>query len=524
MSDVYEGLGIIIIIILGCMAVFISMGDSTEVVSDSVIDIKGSPFNDSKYVHASWGMLIQDMASGETIFDLNSKNMFVPGSTAKLFITSAAMDAYGPDYIFQTPVYAEGDITNGTLNGDLVLVASGDLTMGGRNTPDGKIEFSNLDHGDADAIDGATLTKKDPLSGLNELARQVKESGIERVEGDVIIDDSLFNTTNSSTGDYVITPIMINDNLIDVEVTPGQAGEDAVVNWRPQNGSYQVVSRVKTIASNETDIEINYTGNGSITVDGYISANSDPLLKTYTVKDPASFARVLFIEALEREGVEVTSPKNITNQELFNNTNASYNDSQQVALLKSLPFSENIKLIMKVSQNIHADTLVSLMAAKNNNTTFEEGLSYEGAFLNKAGLSNNSVFLSDGRGGDSSDRISPQAANQLLKYISNQDYFQEYFNSLPVMGKDGSLAGVVAPESNIYGKINAKTGTTISGDMAHQSLVLLSKGMSGYMTTKSGRKLIFSIYVNNVPIGGVEDTTLVLKDMASVMEKIYEEY
>jgi len=483
-----------------------------------------STINASYYDPSSWGILIEDMESGEIIYEKNLNKMFVPGSVTKIFICAAALDAYGPDYQFKTPVYYNGELDDeGTLKGDLILVAQGDPTMGGRNTPDGRINYTNLDHGDANTIEGVNLTSEDPLSGLNDLARQVKAYGIKRVDGNVIIDDRLFETTPAPTGEYMISPIMINDNLIDFEITPGKVGENASVKWRPQTSTYNITSQIMTIDSGQTNISVNYHGGGRIILKGQIPSNSTPVIRTYTIKDPSNFARSLFIEALQREGVNVTAPITGKNPlELLNNT--TYSEESRVAVLTSPPFSENIKLILKVSQNQQADTLVSLLAARNKMKTFDEGMILEGDYLKKAGVNPDTIALSDGRGGSPSDRISPQASNQLLKYVSQQSYFQSFYDGLPIMGYDGTLLGVVNNSSPLYGNLRAKTGTDLTGDKLFDRGILLGKSKAGYMTTKSGRKLIISIFINNMPVDSFEQAMNVQKDMANILETVYENY
>lgn len=121
-----------------------------------------------------------------------AQRFFNPGSTAKIFSVSGALDTLGFDHRFTTPVFALGQKNGGTLAGNLVLVAQGDLTMGGRTKPDGTVDFTNLDHTDANSIPGATLTPEDPLAGLNQLAQQVRAYGITHVDGNVVIDNRLF--------------------------------------------------------------------------------------------------------------------------------------------------------------------------------------------------------------------------------------------------------------------------------------------------------------------------------------------
>src|SRR6185312_9344911 len=118
------------------------------------------------YKHASFGILVVDGKTGETVYRRNPDTMMAPASVTKLFTCAAAIIALGPPM-------------QGTLRGDLILVASGDLTMGGRTDNNGKTRFTNKDHTYANAGSPETeLTDTDPLAGLDALAKQVKASGI----------------------------------------------------------------------------------------------------------------------------------------------------------------------------------------------------------------------------------------------------------------------------------------------------------------------------------------------------------
>src|SRR5262249_48682843 len=148
----------------------------------------------------------------------------LPASVTKLYSCAAALVAYGPDHRFETPVYARGEIKEGRLRGDLILVAQGDLTLGGRTDAEGKMAFKDHDHIYANFPRGAEseVTDTDPFAGLKALARQVKASGVTRIDGDVLIDDRLFaKNRGSGSGPDLITPIVVNDNLIDALITPG---------------------------------------------------------------------------------------------------------------------------------------------------------------------------------------------------------------------------------------------------------------------------------------------------------------
>jgi len=170
-----------------------------------------------RYAHSQWGILVADLKTGKAMYELNADKLFAPASTTKLFTMATGLDTFGADYQFETPIYRTAPINSaGELKGDLILVASGDLTLGGRTDVNGHIVFTEMDHTDA-GMDGplsAVLTKQDPLSGINNLASQVAASGIKRVCGDVIIDDRLFETSTAGHG-FIRTPITVNDNLID---------------------------------------------------------------------------------------------------------------------------------------------------------------------------------------------------------------------------------------------------------------------------------------------------------------------
>ena len=146
--------------------------DATPAVAEAIPADIAAIIDAPKYAFSRWGIHVADRATGEVLTDLNGGDRFLAASTTKLYPGAAALDAYGPDYRFETPIYRTGSVgADGTLTGDLILVASGDPTMGGRTKPDGTIDFVPLDHIYANTLPGATLTPEDPLAGLYELAK-----------------------------------------------------------------------------------------------------------------------------------------------------------------------------------------------------------------------------------------------------------------------------------------------------------------------------------------------------------------
>ena len=476
-----------------------------------------------RYKRAVWGILVEDLDSGETVYERNADKLFAPGSTVKLFTVAAALDTLGPLYRFETPVRRRGKVSEaGEMNGDLILVASGDPTFGGRTTPAGTIAYTNVDHTEANVIDGAILTQPNPVAGLDALAKQVAGAGIKRVTGDVMVDDRLFDKTRLSPGAQELTPIMVNDNLIDFVIEAAEPGAPAVVKWRPRTSAYQVDACVKTAAAAETaKIEIAPISPGRLLVRGRIPAGRPPLARVYPVSDPASFARSLFIEALRRAGVRVDASPLTKNPTKRLPPRAECAKLPQVAVFRSPPFAETARMILKVSHNQGANILPLLMAVSKGKRTFEAGLEVERRFLVRAKAPMAGVSISDGEGGARGDRLSPRAAVELMRSMSKRRDWNVFSNSLPSLGVDGTLWNAVRHGSPARGMVHAKTGTTVYCDAMGRRLVLAAKGLAGYMRTARRRRLAFAFYVNNVLVDDLNGVWASGADLAKLCEMVY---
>ena len=494
---------------------------SKEPVPPGVEEIMASP----EYAHSWWGAIVLDLDKNQTLLAMNPDKMFVPASTTKLFTVAAALDILGPDYRFETPVYARGKIDSiGRLKGDLILVASGDLTMAGRSTEDGKIAYTRGDHTYANYGGHDELTSADPAAGLKEMAGQISKSGIREVDGDVIVDDRLFTAyqppVQSDLDQYIVSPIMINDNLIDLEVIPGENGERASLNWRPRIEGYNVTSNVMTSEANESLWYTAYfseDGGANITIWGEVPADGGPKVRVIHVPDPASFARSLFIEALKEEGVRVNASALSLNPSERLPPAEEYSRLDRVALLRSPPFSENVKLILKVSHNMHADSLLSLMASREGKMTPEDGLVAERAFLARAGVDLDSVSLSDGSGRSPANRVTPRAVVQLLSYMASHSDFEPYRDAMVAMNLTADSAG---GDGMAEEKLRFKGGDMIFGDALNDRTLLSSVGLCGYMRTASGRDVALAIYVNNA----LGEVAAAADDMKHICEAIYLAY
>ena len=477
------------------------------------------------YQSAHWGLLFVDLATGEPIVSHNAEKLFAPASTTKLFSTATALDALGADYRFRTPIHYRGTLADGVLEGDLILVASGDPCLGGRTNEKGEIAFEDSDHTYANWMPESTLTPQDPLAGINELARQIAAMGLKRVRGDVLIDDRLFDhSEGSGSGPSLLTPIMVNDNVIDFTFEPAEPGQPAKVMWRPRTALFQVEANVETVAENvPLETWIKPQGDGKLVVSGKIPANKSKLVRIYEVPDPAAFARALLIEALRNAGVEIIAELKQKHPDTALPKPDGYGTLPKVAELVSPPFAENARLVMKVSHNLHASTLPLLVAVKHGKRDVKDGLKAEHAFLLRAGVDVDSISFGGGAGGARADFVTPAATVQLLRYMATRPDFAAYERAMPILGVDGTLAKACAADSPAKGKVFAKTGTLVWDNLLVDRGLLTSKALAGYMTTASGRKLAFAAFVNGVHMKDAVDTKRVGRDLGTLCEIVHGE-
>jgi serine-type D-Ala-D-Ala carboxypeptidase/endopeptidase (penicillin-binding protein 4) len=479
-----------------------------------------------EYKQARWGILVVDAETGRTVYEHNPDQMFLPASTTKLYSCAAALDAYGADYRFETPVYRRGNLSDGRLDGDLILVASGDLTLGGRTDANGKLAFKDDDHIYANGLTTkAELTDTDPLAGLKALAKQVAAAGIRRIGGEVLIDDRLFAPEHGSgSGPDLLAPIVVNDNVVDVLIAPADtAGEPARVQWRPETCFVQTDAQVMTVEEGRpTRIELRASGPNRFFVRGEIPVKAKPLVRIFTIDDPAGFARALFIECLRREGIAV-SANPLQSPQADLPPRDGYDRLTRVAVFTSPPFSEVLKVTLKVSHNLYASTLPLLVASKQGKRTLADGLRLQRRFLAGLGVDAATISFGGGAGGANADSVTPRATVQLLQGMAKRPDWSVYRDCLPVLGVDGTLATAVPADSPARGKVQAKTGTLYWHDLLNDRPLLRSKALAGTMTTAGGRTLYLAMFVNDVPLPLLVTPTREGKVLGKLCEIIYQE-
>jgi D-alanyl-D-alanine carboxypeptidase/D-alanyl-D-alanine-endopeptidase (penicillin-binding protein 4) len=460
-----------------------------------------------EFVHANFGIEFVDLETGKTLYAHDANKLFVPASTTKLLTEGTLLAKLGADYRFHTRVYRTGSVNSkGELKGDLVLVASGDPNLSNRIQPDNTLAFVDEDH----SYDGPALSS-DPLAVIRQLAKDVAAKGIRKIKGRVLVDASLFPDGPREGGtNVVMSAIMVNDNVIDLVFSPGaKADAPVLLSVSPQNGYAKFTSRITTAPAstkptmNPPEIVTNPDGTILVTLSGSIPLGSAPQTAAFAVPSPTKFAEVVFREALASAGVQLKiKDKSSAATPVFPNFQHFYTSENQVAEHTSLPLAEEIKVTLKVSQNLHASmgtVLLGAFAGKDLQDPLDTGFKIERDFLQSAKLDLSGASQGDGAGGDWADLFSPNFMVQYLTYWTTRPDYPVLFKALPILGKDGTLAKIQV-NSPGAGHVFAKTGTFDSEDKLGGKLMLNGKGLAGYVMTKSGRKLVFAAYVNHVSL------------------------
>ncbi len=458
----------------------------------------------SEFVHANFGIEFLDLQTGEVLYSLNADKMFVPASTTKLLTEGTVLAKLG-DYRFHTVIYRTGPIDkHGILKGDLILVASGDPNLSNRIQPDSTLAFVDEDH----AYQGPALPG-DPLTVFREMAKQIASKGIHRVEGNVYVDTSLMPDGEHEGGtDTLLSSIIVNDNVVDLTGKPGpKVGDPVALTVSPETSYVQFTNKLVTGAADSklsldiADAKPAPDGSIEVVLSGSIPLGAETQTGAYPVPSPTRFATAALRECIAGAGIKI-APAKASQAPDIAVLKENYTPANVVAEHVSPPLSADVKVTLKVSQNLHASMgiyYLGLLAAKASKNVLNEGFKVENEFLKAAQLDLSGASQGDGAGGDWADLFSPDFMCRYLSYWKTRPDFPTFLGALPVLGKDGTLAKIQV-RSSAAGHVFAKTGTFGSEDRLNGRQMLNGKGLAGYVITKSNRTIGFAAYVNHTSL------------------------
>jgi len=436
-------------------------------------------FDDPASSHAHWGVLVRSLDTGETLYARNAERLFVPASNMKLFTGAAILETLGPDYRYITTVSPGGRVRNGVLEGPLVVVGTGDPSL-------------------------SSSFHSDPRDVFRAWADSLRAHGITRVSGGIVAVDTAFAAPTLGAGwmwDDLDTsfaaefgPLQFNENVIEVEVFPsGRFMEPGIAVLNPATQYVRVVNDTRTLAAGSvTNLRFEREAIGpGIVVRGEIAADDPGLTRRLAVRDPALYFVSVLRETLREQGIPVEGPA-------FRHTELGPFDTvlgMSIPLFThaSPPLSELLPVMMKLSQNLIAETMLRTVGREVRG----EGSAAAGAVVVDSLLlaweiRPNHFRMADGSGLSTYNLNSPAATIDLLERMARSFYSAEWVSSLPISGRDGTLATRMrAPP--LAGMVQAKTGT-LSGVRA----------LSGYLTTQRGERIVFSTVLNNHVLSAAE--------------------
>ncbi len=443
---------------------------------------------------------VYDLDAHRVLYSRNPHTLMEAASTTKTITEGTSLALLGPGFRWTTPVYRTGAIdASGTVHGNVVLVASGDPNLSQRIKPDGTLAFENEDHIYGGSLD-TRVVPGDPLAVLRDLAQQVAKAGVKHIDGNVIVDTSLFPDQGTEIGTgTVLSPIVVNDNVIDITWKAGaNAGDPVDMTVSPQTPYVTFVNKMTTGTPDSeyklTPSDVTNNGSHTVTLTGSIPAGKS-IVDDYPVPEPKLFAESAFAIALKDAGVTIAAQPAKPDQAP---DTAAYTPANLLAKHVSPPLTEDVYVTLKVSHNLHAGLMPYMWAvyiAHAKTDLLKSGFAQEQKLLSSAGIDTSNAVEQDGLGGFAF--FTPQFMIQYLSWVYKQPWYPSFHRALPILGVDGTLFNI-QNGSPADGKVFAKTGTWGSNDYLNDR-GLVTKGLAGFTTTRSGRHVAFAFWINRMP-------------------------
>lgn len=416
------------------------------------------------------GVSIRSATTGKMVYEHFGDLRLKPASNLKLMTAAAALSVLGENYTFSTSLFTDGQVVGNMIFGNLFLKGKGD----------------------------PTLLKKD----FDHFAKQLLQMGVTSIQGDLIGDDTWYDNVRLSVdlpwsdeqtyyGAQISALTASPDKDYDagsviVEVLPGKKeGQQAFISISPKTDYMKIVNKTKTVQSDGSkNIDIfREHGTNTICIKGTIPIKSTKITEWIAVSNPTNYALDLFKQSLEEKGIVINGK--VKRGAVPNN--ASFLKSHH-----SMPLSELLVPFMKLSNNVHAETLIKEMGkVKKGEGSWEKGLEVLESKLIDFGVNTETLLIRDGSGISHLNLVPANELTKLLFTVQKEPWYNTFLHSLPVSGeKEKMVGGTLRHRMNdpmIKGKIKAKTGTLTS-----------VSSLSGYVETVNGESLIFSVILNNL--------------------------
>jgi D-alanyl-D-alanine carboxypeptidase/D-alanyl-D-alanine-endopeptidase (penicillin-binding protein 4) len=435
---------------------------------------------------ARWGLYVISLQDKRTVFERNADKLFTPASNMKIFPTAVALELLGADYRWRTSVYAAAlPDAEGNVNGDIVLY--------GRGAPD------------LVAIAGKDRENK---NSLDQLANDLYNSGVRRIRGNVVGDESYFRGGTLGDGwqwndiqwyfGAEASALSINNNETSVNVLPPEKVETAPVIRVGDTSGYVSVENRMAAGTSDKKLQVGIQrglSDNIVRVWGSFPQGSKGFGARLSVHKPAFWAAHLFVDILKARGIAVDGAAQTRDAREATSQRFDPQHARELAFVSSAPLREIIKATNKLSINLYAELILRTIGRERASLLppaasgarepgdDEIGLAVIKLWLERSQVSTRGLALHDGSGLSRLNLVTPRALAQLLAAVypgSNGQLFRE---SLSLSGRDGTLGHRL---QELEERISAKTG-----------YLTYDTALSGYLTTSSGQTLAFSIICND---------------------------
>ena len=427
---------------------------TTEPQQVSVRALIGRALGDKHLGKAVAAVHVVMVPTGQVIYSTRADRPAIPASNMKLLVTAASLALFGPDFVFRTRLYLVGR--------DLVVVGGGDPTID-RRFADGH-----------------------PEQFLRQWACELKRAGLTRVDGDLVVDDGLFDQ------DYVhpswprdqldkwycapVGALSLSENCVSVHVQPTDDRSAVVAELVPPVDYIDVVPRHLEVADRAKDHRwgiVRHPTRDQVTVSGSVFQAHDGLV---TVRCPPRYFGAVFRRALEDQGIAVAG--RVRHQVGVPLTGAKLLHTHQSPLLTALTVCN------KDSRGFYAEMLLKMLGTRMGKGTWAHGRAVLDAFAKQRGLAAKGYLVDDGSGLSRKNRLTARQLAGLLLWMAKQPYGDRFRKTLAVGGIDGTLDSRFTDPA-VRGRVFAKTGY-IAGVRA----------LSGYVLTRRNRWLAASFLFN----------------------------
>ena len=409
-------------------------------------------------------IVVADAASGKIIATYQPDLKLNPASCAKIITAASALAALGPDYRFHTRFLADRALNEGGAVGTLYVSGNGDPMLVGED--------------------------------LWRMARNLKNSGLKRVTGGIVIDDSFFDShyypgrPGGQTRAYAAktSAVAVNFNSVAIRIAPGRkAGSPGAVAIEPLTDYFRLVNKTVTGGSRRISITLKPgQGRETIVVAGRVPTRMKPKLYYKRVHDPLAYAGSLIRLVLVQNGIEVEGK-----------IRRGRVPAGAVEILSepSKPLAVLVRNMNKFSNNFIAEQILKHLGAVRYGRpgSTAKGLMAVGHYLESIGIPRGSYELENGSGLSERTKISArQLVRVLVAAFGDFAMRPEFVTSLPIAGVDGT-ARHFGPAPEVRGLARAKTGTL--GGVS---------SLAGYVPTANGRIAAFAILSNGLKRGADE--------------------